>query len=116
VSLCVQVVPDLPLPLIKVADFGLSKHDASLTFTRVVRHLLTRSRAKPYRVTGDRLYLQPVIRKLVSIPVTSATYPPSLLPQWDNHARTWALSLFCRTHHRNSIFVVALEEQGGGSQ
>jgi hypothetical protein len=34
----VQVMPGHPLPFIQVADFGLSKHDASLTFTRVVRN------------------------------------------------------------------------------
>jgi hypothetical protein len=34
--MCAQEVPGPSLPIIKVADFGLSKHDASLTFTRVV--------------------------------------------------------------------------------
>lgn len=37
----VQVMPGHPLPFIKVADFGLSKHDASLTFTRVVSNGIT---------------------------------------------------------------------------
>jgi hypothetical protein len=31
-----QKLDALPLSIIKVADFGLSKHDSSLIFTRVV--------------------------------------------------------------------------------
>jgi hypothetical protein len=39
--MCVQEVPGPALPLMKVADFGLSKHGASLTFTRVVSNGIT---------------------------------------------------------------------------
>lgn len=38
VLLLCQVMPGWSRPVIKVADFVLSKHDATLTFTRVVRH------------------------------------------------------------------------------
>jgi hypothetical protein len=33
-----QALPGWTRPIIKVADFGLSKHDASLTFTKVVSY------------------------------------------------------------------------------